>query len=107
MFSAQLVERQRVRAHAAGRSLLVQYTASWCAPCHAIASKVVAATTAAAASSRPAPVLMEVDVDQCADDVGVSSVPTLRLYPVDGGGPPFTHVGTTGVDAWLRAHITA
>ena len=92
-----VIEKKRREAHASGRALLVKFTASWCAPCKAIAPKVAAAT-----AGPTAPVLLEIDVDKCTDDVRVSSVPTLRLYRV-GSTAPLVHVGAGGIDAWLKA----
>lgn len=99
MFAMQ-IERHRATAHAAGRALLVTFGASWCTPCRAIAPALAAATRAP-----PAPVLLEVDVDRCQDDVGVCSVPTLKLYRV-GVAAPVMHVGASGLDEWMRDNVT-
>lgn len=97
--TSRLIDAARAKAHAEGRALLVQFGASWCASCKAVAPKVAAATRAPAA-----PVLVDVDVDRCMDDVGVSSVPTLRLFCVGNDDRPVTHVGPSGVDSWLATN---
>lgn len=87
-------------ARAARRSLLVQYTAAWCGSCKA-ADGVV--RSFCAAQGRMAPEVMDIDVDRCVYDVGVSEVPTYHLYRQQASGH-LTHIGVNGLQKWLQTH---
>ena len=98
------VQFDALRNHAAPReqtrALLVRYTSSWCTPCRA-AVAVVSAFCRARGDG--APDVLDVDIDRCPHDVGVSQVPTFHLF--NPGAPGHVaHVGLPGLDMWLRDH---
>ena len=100
-----MLEARLAEAAATGRPLLVSFTAS-CGPTPC--RQALAAVDAfVAGRGADAPLRLDIDIDRCAQDVGVSAVPTFRWHrPGAGAGAATEHVGLAGLREWL-AHASS
>ena len=96
----QITEDMFDSALAISRAVLVDFTAVWCPPCHAMKPALERLS-----AERADVDVVEIDVEQCpqvAERYGVRAMPTLILFR--GGSPIAQLVGAQSrerLDAWL------
>jgi thioredoxin 1 len=98
--------RARSEAVAAGKPVLVYFTATWCGPCQSMKRQTWTDPRVEAALGKVIPVKIDVDEQpNVARDFNVDGIPRLQLIRPDGSLGP-AHVGFISADQlllWLPA----